>query len=88
MSTIEQAQKMQVKVDAVYEEGVFKPVHPLTLSEGSLVQIVITTEDSAGLKPSAAKILADIAALPLESEVLDAVGRNHDTFLYGRDEKR
>jgi predicted DNA-binding antitoxin AbrB/MazE fold protein len=79
---------MQVKVDAVYEEGVFKPLHPLTLSEGSLVQIVIKTEDSTGSKPSAARILADIAALPLESEALDTVGRNHDTFLYGRAEER
>lgn len=36
---------MTVIVEATYENGVFKPVHPLDLPEGTQVALMVTTSD-------------------------------------------
>ena len=71
-------------VEAVYEGGVFKPVVPVTLVEGTHVRVTISTDKEPADPKTVARLLAEIAALPLQgSETFS--GEDHDAILYGQD---
>jgi predicted DNA-binding antitoxin AbrB/MazE fold protein len=73
---------MTKEIEAIYERGIIRPVKPLDLPEGSLLDVIVITHEKARTKGSAAGILAEIAALPLEG-VSDAFsGQDHDSILY------
>ena len=73
---------MTTTIEAIYEQGVLRPLTPLALSEGQQVQVFLATEEAVGGQ-NTASILAEIAALPMETPVDASTSRNHDQVLYG-----
>jgi len=69
---------MATRIEAIYEHGVFRPTAPVEMAEGERVQIVVLTPDEADPSPSPASILAEIAALPLETVSDESDSQNHD----------
>lgn len=67
---------MSEKVSAIYENGVLVLEQPLSVSEGSKVEIIIVQ------KKTPAELLAEIAALPLEGKTDKFSNRAHDKILY------
>ena len=72
---------MSITIDAVYENGVLKPVQPLPLKEHEAVRVTVEEK-----QPSLAeRIVALAQALP--PEVVDAWptdgASQHDHYLYG-----
>lgn len=72
---------MTLQIEAVYEQGLLRPLQPLALAEGTQVAITLVAPPPA--KCAAYEILTAIAALPLEVEREERAGRDHDRFLYG-----
>ena len=69
-------------IQAVYENGVLRPLAPLGLSEGQQVRVTVASEESP-TPQGAASILAEIAALPVEGSGDPYTSRDHDRVLYG-----
>ena len=74
---------MSTTIQAVFENGILRPLVPLDLTEGQTVQVVIAVEEIAGSE-DATSILAEIAALPIEGGGDPFTSRDHDQVLYGR----
>ncbi len=72
---------MTVHTEAIYEQGVLRPLQPLELDEGTRVEITVVPFAPAGKQPY--EILSAIAALPLEVVREERAGREHDRCLYG-----
>ena len=75
---------MTKEIEAVYEHGMIRPLHPLDLPEGARLDLIVITHEEDKNNGNVAKILAEIAALPLESSNDDFSGREHDSILYPR----
>ena len=73
---------MTSTVQAVYEQGVFRPLTPLALPEGQQVEVIIVSGPRAGGQ-TAASLLAEIAALPVEGSGDPFTSRDHDRVLCG-----
>lgn len=73
---------MTKQIEAVYENGVLRPVHPIDVPEGEHLQLIVITRKKAQDNGNAAALLAEIAALPIEGESNAFSGRDHDTVLY------
>lgn len=73
---------MTKEIEAVYEQGVIRPLEPLELPEGARLDLIVITHEQPETNGNAAKILAEIAALPLEGSTDDFAGREHDSILY------
>ncbi len=65
---------------------------PIDLADGTLVQVVVTSQSASPLAPTSkassqkrtpAEILAEIAALPMQSTQEGFSGEDHDRILYG-----
>lgn len=76
---------MTAKNAAVYEHGVFHPTEPAEIADGEAVQLVVLRRKDGAPAMAAASILAQIAALPLESAADETTSRDHDRILYGSD---
>ena len=74
---------MATRIDAIFEDGVFRPTEPVSMAEGERVQLVIVSPDDPVDPRLPASILAEIAALPLESSDDETTARDHDRYLYG-----
>jgi predicted DNA-binding antitoxin AbrB/MazE fold protein len=72
---------MSITVEAVYENGVLKPVQPLPLKEHETVRVTVEEK-----QPSLAERIAALAR-NLPAEVVDAWptdgASQHDHYLYG-----
>lgn len=73
---------MPTTVQAIYEDGVLKPLEPLSIDDGTLVEVTVTSSGEPSPGRRAYQMIAAIAALPLEVEGDEASGRDHDTILY------
>ncbi len=73
---------MTTTISAVYENGVLRPLAPLSLPEGQRVQVTVAREEAAEGQGAAA-ILAEIAALPVQGSGDPSTSRDHDKVLYG-----
>jgi predicted DNA-binding antitoxin AbrB/MazE fold protein len=71
---------MTKEIEAIYEHGMIRPLQPLDLPEGSRLDVIVVTHEEARTNGSAAEILAEIAALPLEGDDDAFAGR--DSILY------
>lgn len=71
---------MTLQIEAVYEQGMLRPLQPLRLAEGTQVALTLVAPPA---QRAPYEILAAIAALPLEVEREERAGREHDRFLYG-----
>ena len=74
---------MDRTVNAIFENGVFRPTEPVTLSEGSRVELTVHTEQSVAPNGSAVETLARLATLPIEGDRDPSSGADHDSVLYG-----
>ncbi|HSX81089.1 MAG TPA: antitoxin family protein [Candidatus Saccharimonadia bacterium] len=86
MSTVVEgieAGRMTTTVEAIYEQGVLRLIQPLSLVEGTRVDIIVMTREPTAEGRTPADILAAIAALPLEVGSEEFSGRDHDKILYG-----
>ena len=88
---------MTTKIDAVYQDGVLKPLKPLALADGTQVEVLVISDnakksDKSGPAPkerrTPAEIMAEIAALPMQSGGKEFSGRDHDKILYGENGAR
>ncbi len=73
---------MTKEIEAVYEQGMIRPLQPLELPEGARLDLIVITHEQPETNGKAAKILAEIAALPLEGSSDTFAGREHDSILY------
>jgi predicted DNA-binding antitoxin AbrB/MazE fold protein len=74
---------MAITVEAIYEQGVLRLIQPLSLAEGTRVEIIVMTPEPTPEGRMPADILAAIAALPMEVAGEEFSGREHDKILYG-----
>jgi predicted DNA-binding antitoxin AbrB/MazE fold protein len=73
---------MTITVEAIYEKGALRLKEPVSLQEGAHVEVIVITREPSPGNATAADILADIAALPLEGDGEEFSGRDHDRVLY------
>jgi len=74
---------MTTQLEAIYEQGVLRPLQPLDLAEGVRVEIILVSPPEVKRTPF--EILSAIAALPLEVDREEEDGgREHDHYLYGK----
>ena len=73
---------MTKEIEAVYEQGMIRPLQPLELPEGARLDLIVITHEQTETNGKAAEILAEIAALPLEGSSDTFAGREHDSILY------
>jgi predicted DNA-binding antitoxin AbrB/MazE fold protein len=74
---------MTTTVEAIYEQGVLRLLQPLSLAEGTRVDVIVITQKPTAEGRTPADILATIAALPMEAGGEEFSGRDHDKILYG-----
>ena len=70
------------EIEAVYEQGMIRPLQPLELPEGARLDVVVITHEQPRTNGNTAEVLAEIAALPLEGSSDAFAGRDHDSVLY------
>ena len=73
---------MTKEIEAIYEQGMIRPLQPLELPEGARLDLIVITHEQPKTNGNAAEILAEIAALPLEGSNDSFAGRDHDSILY------
>ena len=73
---------MTKEIEAVYEQGLIRPLQRLELPEGARPDLIVITHEADNNNGTAAKILAEIAALPQEGSSDDFASRDHDSILY------
>lgn len=73
---------MTKKIQAVYEHGLIRPLERLELSEGARIDLIVITHEQPKANGSIEKVIAEIAALPLEGTSDAFAGREHDSILY------
>lgn len=77
---------MAITIRAVYKNGAIHPVEPLALADGASIDVTIeaVSSDLPTLDPvGIARLMAEIAALPLEGDDTPFSGEDHDEVLYG-----
>ena len=74
---------MTDRIRAVYEKGVFRPTEPVSLGEGTPVELFVDVQPLE--RPSAPLInaLLEIARMPSRSPNDGFSGADHDKVLYG-----
>ena len=72
---------MQTSIEAVYEQGIFRPLHEVALAEGQHVELAIrpVTEHHGKVASDAAFNLAEMA----EDLGIPDLATNIDHYLYG-----
>ena len=61
---------MTKQITARFENGVLRPEHPVDLPEGEQLHLIVITRTAGLPNGNAAKVLAEIAALPLEGDTI------------------
>jgi predicted DNA-binding antitoxin AbrB/MazE fold protein len=81
---------MTTTVDAIYENGIFRPTEPVSAPEGTRAMVIVpltetseptTDEFAEGRTPY--EILMEIASLPGPAHTDTFSGADHDSVLYG-----
>lgn len=85
---------MSQTISAIFDSGVFRPLVPVEIAEGTQVQIEIpqsaphafgefTPEDLARQQAAIKDMLAEIERLPIKELDDGFSGQDHDKVLYG-----
>jgi predicted DNA-binding antitoxin AbrB/MazE fold protein len=74
---------MTTTIEAVYERGVLRLKEPISLADGTIVEVTITTSEPDRDTKTPAEILSAIASLPIDGDGSEFSGRDHDKILYG-----
>ncbi len=75
---------MNRTIRAIYEDGVFLPLERVDLDNGEEVGVILLDKVDTGPQKSQ-KILAEIAALPMEGNTNGFSGEDHDQILYPKE---
>jgi predicted DNA-binding antitoxin AbrB/MazE fold protein len=85
---------MDLEVNAIFENGVLRPLAPVALGERAEVHLKITPFAANGDSPrdgelarqsqAVSEMLAEFAGLPQPAEGEAFSGTDHDRILYGR----
>jgi predicted DNA-binding antitoxin AbrB/MazE fold protein len=78
-------------LEAIYEDGVLRLARPIDLANGTRVDVTVTprTDSAAAVNGpvranrTPAQLVAEVAAMPMESPAEDFSGEDHDRILYG-----
>ena len=71
---------MRDTIQAIYENGVLRPLQPLGLQEHQLVHLLVIPEDPIVLATSQRHALADVMGMGASGE--RTVSTEHDAHLY------
>jgi predicted DNA-binding antitoxin AbrB/MazE fold protein len=82
---------MSHTIPAIFDAGVFRPLEPVELAEGTHVEVQVPVGPPAELSPeelarqaaAIEEMLAEIESLPVEGPDDGFSGRDHDKILYG-----
>lgn len=74
---------MTTRFTAIIENGLLRPTEPVVLPDGATVEVILVQPGNGRPACDPSKILAEIAALPLEQGGIEFIGRDHDRILYG-----
>jgi predicted DNA-binding antitoxin AbrB/MazE fold protein len=83
---------MSHSIPAIFDAGVFRPLEPVELAEGTQVEVQVpapapsaelSPEELARQQAAIEVMLAEIERLPIEEPDDGFSGRDHDKFLYG-----
>jgi len=74
---------MTTRFTAIFEDGLLRPTEPVSFEEGTEVDVIVVPSATKFNGRRANEILAEIAALPMESGGREFAGRDHDQILYG-----
>ena len=77
---------MTTRFTAIVEDGILRPTEPVSLIDGTTVEVILVHSDNGDSPTAPAEILAEIAAMPLEPGGQEFNGRDHDRILYGERE--
>lgn len=76
---------MSKQISARYEQGVIRPLEPVSLKEGEELEIVLLPRTNKAPRGNPAQVLADIARLPIEGAADEFSGADHDQILYPKE---
>ena len=79
---------MTVRVDAVFEKGMFRPTAPVSLQDGAHVTLSFEAERPLGSPQPLVAALAEIATMPAQGPNDGFSGVDHDRLLYGAEDAR
>jgi predicted DNA-binding antitoxin AbrB/MazE fold protein len=71
---------MRDTIQAVYENGVLRPLQPPGLQEHQQVYLLVLPEDPSALALSQRQALADVIGLGASGQ--QTISTDHNTFLY------
>lgn len=72
-----------MQIQAVVESGLIRPLEPIELPEGELIEVIVLPRNAKGdVANDPAQILARISALPPEGATDNFSGQDHDHILY------
>ena len=83
---------MNHKIPAIFDAGVFRPLEPVDLADGTQVQVQVSTaeplvelspEELTRRQATIVEFLAKMEAIPDEGPDDGFSGRDHDKILYG-----
>jgi predicted DNA-binding antitoxin AbrB/MazE fold protein len=87
---------MSRTIAAIFDAGVFRPLQPVDLANGTQVEVQVPTvpageataemspEELARQRAAIEEVLAEIDRLPIEEPDDGFSGRDHDKVLYGK----
>lgn len=87
---------MSRTIPAIFDAGVFRPLQPVELAEGTQVEVQVPTvppiksaeelspEELSRQQAAIEQFLAEMEALPPEGSDDGFSGRDHDKILYGK----
>ena len=83
---------MSQSIRAIYENGLFRPLDPVTIDEHNMVSLIVVPtvpnasscdEELELQRKALAEMFAEADSLPLENPNDTFSGRDHDLVLYG-----
>jgi predicted DNA-binding antitoxin AbrB/MazE fold protein len=79
---------MNTQIPAVFSDGVFRPLVPVVMAEGTRVQVEVQDENSLpaanDLQSSWQEFLKEVESLGDDSPNDGLTNRDHDQILYGK----
>lgn len=72
---------MSHTISAIFENGVFRPLEKVELTNGEEVEVILLDRAETSPKRSL-EILTEIANLPMEGSTNGFSGEDHDQILY------
>jgi predicted DNA-binding antitoxin AbrB/MazE fold protein len=79
---------MSERIKAVYENGVFKPMDAVTVTEGEVVDIIFTRAQGKRSPFDIVKSIADAGAADPSLNAPPDLSTDHDKYIYGEGDEK